>query len=69
MLQIDRIASDPVSSTLALVSLICGLMNLLYGTALYIQFSYIKPVDAAALWSKVASRPLCATTDINSPRE
>jgi hypothetical protein len=53
MLQISKIESDPVSSTLALASLICALMNLMYGTALYIHFNYINPLNAAAPWAEV----------------
>jgi hypothetical protein len=58
MLQINKIESDPVSSTFALTSLICALMNLMYGTALYIQFSYIEPQLVAVQWAMVVLKLL-----------
>ena len=58
MLQIEKIESDPVSSTLALASLICALMHLMYGTTLYTQLSYIRSLAVASHWAEVGPKPL-----------
>lgn len=56
MLQIDAAAADPITRTAALLSLICGLMSLLFGCMYIIRFGTMRKPYKAASWAEEAQK-------------
>ncbi|KAK7036155.1 hypothetical protein R3P38DRAFT_2910819 [Favolaschia claudopus] len=56
MLQIDAAAADPVARTTALISLICALMSVLFGSMYIIRFGTMRKMHKAATWAEEARR-------------
>ncbi|KAJ7797468.1 hypothetical protein B0H14DRAFT_2389724 [Mycena olivaceomarginata] len=56
MLQIDAAAADPIARTTALISLICALMSLLFGSLYIIRFGTMRKMYKAASWAEEAQR-------------
>lgn len=56
MFQIEPAASDPVTRTAGLLSLICALMSLIYGCMYIIRFSTMRTMYKAARWAEEARR-------------
>jgi hypothetical protein len=55
MLQIDAAAADPIARTTALISLVCALMSLLFGSLYIIRFGTMRKMYKAASWADVRS--------------
>ncbi|KAJ7644837.1 hypothetical protein FB45DRAFT_784834 [Roridomyces roridus] len=53
MLQIDVAAADPIARTTALLSLICGLMSLLFGSMYIVRFGTMRTMSKAASWADI----------------
>lgn len=56
MFQIEQAASDPITRTAGLISLICALMSLIYGCMYIIRFSTMRTMYKAARWAEEARR-------------
>ncbi|KAJ7205051.1 hypothetical protein GGX14DRAFT_308511, partial [Mycena pura] len=56
MLQIDAAASDPIARTTALISLVCALMSLLFGSLYIIRFGTMRKMYKAAIWADEAQK-------------
>ncbi|KAJ7175145.1 hypothetical protein C8R43DRAFT_943413 [Mycena crocata] len=56
MLQIDAAAADPIARTTALLSLICALMSLLFGSMYIIRFGTMRKMYKAASWADEAQK-------------
>ncbi|KAG6810118.1 hypothetical protein H0H92_013235 [Tricholoma furcatifolium] len=56
LLQINSAASDPITRSCALLSLICALMSLLYGCVYIIRFSGMRKTHKALQWAKMAQK-------------
>lgn len=55
MFQIPSAASDPVTRTAALISLICALMSLSYGCMYIVRFGTMRSMYRASRWAEVGS--------------
>ncbi|KAJ6549696.1 hypothetical protein B0H19DRAFT_873234, partial [Mycena capillaripes] len=53
MLQIDAVAADPISRATALISLVCALMSLLFGSLYIIRFAAMRKMYKAVCWADV----------------
>lgn len=58
LLQIESAINDPVTVYLALISMICALMSLIYGCLYIIQFGSMRKVSKAAMWAAVSPSSL-----------
>ncbi|KAK7036130.1 hypothetical protein R3P38DRAFT_2910716 [Favolaschia claudopus] len=56
MLQIDAAAADPIARTTALLSLICALMSVLFGSMYIIRFGTMRKMYKAATWADEAQK-------------
>ncbi|KAJ7215369.1 hypothetical protein GGX14DRAFT_326734, partial [Mycena pura] len=56
MLQIDAAASNPIARTTALISLVCALMSLLFGSMYIIRFGTMRKMHKAASWADEAEK-------------
>ena len=56
MFQIEPAASDPITRTAGLISLICALMSLIYGCMYIIRFSTMRTMYKASRWAEEARR-------------
>ncbi|KAF7343297.1 hypothetical protein MVEN_01762000 [Mycena venus] len=56
MLQIDAAAADPIARMTALISLVCALMSLLFGSLYIIRFGTMRKMYKAASWADEAQR-------------
>ncbi|KAJ7585114.1 hypothetical protein C8J56DRAFT_829369 [Mycena floridula] len=56
ILQIDAASTDPVARTVAIMSLLCALMSLLYGCLYTIRFATMRQLHKAAMWASGAEK-------------
>ncbi|KAJ7581660.1 hypothetical protein C8J56DRAFT_865920 [Mycena floridula] len=56
ILQIDAANTDPVARTVAVMSLLCALMSLLYGCLYTIRFATMRQLHKAAMWASGAEK-------------
>ena len=54
LLQIESAINDPVTVYLALTSMICALMSLIYGCIYIIRLGSMRKVSKAAMWAAVS---------------
>ena len=54
VLQIPSAANDPVTRYAALVSMMCAVMSLLYGSIYVIRFGTMRSASKAAEWAHVS---------------
>lgn len=54
MFQVPEMAYDPVTRTVALVSLVCALMSLSFGCLFIIRFSTMRNMNRASNWAEVS---------------
>jgi hypothetical protein len=56
MFQIEAAASDPITRTAALLSLVCAVMSLSYGVLFIIRFGTMRSMYKASRWAEAAQR-------------
>lgn len=53
MFQIEDAATDPLTRTAALLSLICAIMSLSYGCMYIVRFGTMRSMYRASIWAEV----------------
>lgn len=53
MFQIEDAATDPLTRTSALLSLICAIMSLSYGCMYIVRFGTMRSMYRASIWAEV----------------